>query len=486
MRLSLWNTLGKELSCVDPVNSDGVVRIYNCGPTVYNSPHIGNIRRFVVADTLNRTLRYLGYDVRSVMNITDVGHLLDSDNPLAGMDKMEVASQREGKTPEEIAAFYTQEFFTSLQMLRAEPAEFYPRATMHISFMIELAEKLLKKGVAYETSSGIYFDVSKFPQYGKLSGNKTEETEEGARVAVREEKKHPADFALWIKAPKEHLMQWDSPWGRGYPGWHIECSAMALQLLGKTIDIHTGGVDNIFPHHENEIAQSEAVNEKQFSKIWVHNEHLLVDGKKMAKSDGTFIKLEDVIGRGYNPIALRFLYLQTHYRSKLNFTWQSLDSAVEGLATLQKFVDKLRQNISSKAGSLSEKPLEFDFDTLQKKFTDNLANDLGIPQALAVLFDAIRTLNPQVTENLLSSEDTQKIIDAFMGFDMVLAIMDFNGSVDTEPIPSHVEELITQRKKARLEKDFDLSDTLRKEISEAGFNIEDTPQGQRVTPKSKL
>jgi len=484
MKLSLWNTLGKELSSVEPQNDDGVVRIYNCGPTVYNSPHIGNIRRFVVADTLNRTLRYLGYEVRSVMNITDVGHLVsDSDT---GMDKMEVASKREGKTPEEIAAYYTQEFFASLQMLHAEPAEFYPRATMHIRFMIELTDKLLKKGFAYETSSGIYFDVSKFPDYGKLSGNKTEEVEEGARVAVREEKKHPADFALWIKAPKEHLMQWDSPWGRGYPGWHIECSAMALQLLGKTIDIHTGGVDNIFPHHENEIAQSEAANEKPFAKIWVHNEHLLVDGKKMAKSDGTFIKLEDVLGRGYNPIALRFLYLQTHYRSKLNFTWQGLDAATEGLATLQKFVNKLRQNITANAGNLSEKTLDFDFIALKEKFTESLANDLGTPQALAVIFDAVHTLNPQVTENLLASEDAQKIIDTLMDFNRVLAIMDFNDVTDSQPVPDHVKELVARREKARLEKDFSSSDTLRKEISEAGFNVEDTPQGQRVTPMLKL
>jgi cysteinyl-tRNA synthetase len=486
MRLSLWNTFGKELSPVEPANKDGIVRIYHCGPTVYNSPHIGNIRRFVVADVLNRTLRYFDYDIRSVMNITDVGHLLDNDNPAAGMDRMEVASQREGKTPEEIAAHYAQEFFTSLQMLRAEPAEFYPRATMHVRFMIELAEKLLKKEFAYETSSGIYFDVSKFSGYGKLSGNKTDAVEEGARVAVREEKKHPNDFALWIKAPKEHLMQWDSPWGRGYPGWHIECSAMSLQLLGETIDIHTGGVDNIFPHHENEIAQSEAANGKPFAKIWVHNEHLLVDGKKMAKSDGTFIKLEDVVSRGYSPIALRFLYLQTHYRSKLNFTWQALDAATEGLSTLQKFVDKLRRNILLGENDSNKKSLDFDPVVLKNKFQESLADDLGTPQALAVLFDAVRTLNPQVAENSLTSEDTQKIIDTLMDLDKVLAIMDFDSFADSQPIPSGVAELVARREKARAEKDFNLSDSLRKEIAEAGFNVEDTPQGQRVTPKPKL
>ncbi|MDO8511793.1 MAG: cysteine--tRNA ligase [bacterium] len=481
MKVHIWNTLEKTLTEVVPVNPDGVVRIYNCGPTVYSTPHIGNIRRFIVADLLVKALKHLGYSVRSVMNITDVGHLMDSDHAEAGADKMLIASEREKLTPEIIAAKYTQEFFAILIQMRAEPADFYPRATMHVSAMIKVIENLITNGFAYETNSGIYFDVTKFSSYGKLSGNTTAEVEPGARVGVREEKRHAFDFVLWVKAEKEHIMQWDSPWGRGYPGWHIECSAMAQQLLGEAIDIHTGGIDNMFPHHENEIAQSEGASGKQFVKTWLHNELLLVDGKKMAKSTGGYITLNEIIKRGYNPLALKFLFLQTHYRSKLNFGWSALDSAVDGLKSLQGFVDKLIVTGNQDDLETSVKPAsQIDLNDYSEKFSSALADDLGTPQAIAIIFEIIRKINPLLENNSLSKQDAVKILELFRSFDAVLGIISFVGKEKTA-VPSEVTELISKREKARQDKNYSLSDELRKQIIANGFDVKDTAIGQQLT-----
>ncbi len=483
MKLRIWNTLSKGLTEVSSNKKDGKLRIYNCGPTVYASPHIGNIRRFVVADILVRSLSFLGYDTWSVMNITDVGHLLDTSHDAAGTDRMLLAAEREHQTPEEIAAKYTQEFFTALQLLRAEPAQFYPRATMHVPFMIELIKRLIDKEVAYETPSGVYFDVTKFPEYGKLSGNKTAEVESGARIDIREEKRHATDFALWIKAPQEHLMQWDSPWGRGYPGWHIECSAMATHALGETLDIHTGGEDNMFPHHENEIAQSEAATGKPFARIWMHNAHLLVEGKKMSKSAGTFISLAKVMELGYDPLSLRFLYLQTHYRSKLNFTWSSLDSAVEGLNTLQRFIQNV---VSSNSNDNEDNPnLIKRTEKALDDFTSAIAEDLGTPQALAIIFDLVRDLNPVVSKNILSAELKMKIISSFKEFDKVLALFNFEEQDSSDKLPPEVRKLTDERELARKNKDFALSDSLREQLKKLGYNVEDTANGPRLTPVAK-
>jgi len=479
MQLRIWNTLGRKFSAVTPLNSDGILRIYNCGPTVYATPHIGNIRRFVVADLLVKTLKKLDYDVRSAMNITDVGHLMDSDHAEAGADKMLLAAERENLSPEVVAAKYTQEFFAVLTQMRLEPADFYPRATQHIPAIIKVVAKLLENGYAYQTSSGVYFDVAKFPNYGKLSGNKTAEIEAGARVDVREEKKNPFDFALWIKSGKEHLMQWDSPWGRGYPGWHIECSAMAQQLFGESIDLHTGGIDNMFPHHENEIAQSEASTSKEFSRIWVHNEHLLVDGKKMAKSAGTFITLEEIKARNYSPLALKFLFLQTHYRSKLNFTWEALDSAKDGLAGVQSFIGKINVGISATENNNADQSL--DLDRYQNGFVQALADDLGTPQALAIVFEMIRKINPLLENGKLSKNNFSEILDVLRVFDAVLGIMVFDQQVDTVVVPFAVTELAEKRRLAREEKNFTLADELRKSILEKGFEVKDTPRGQQLT-----
>jgi cysteinyl-tRNA synthetase len=482
MKLRTWNTATKEYTEVNPINHDGIIRIYNCGPTVYSTPHIGNIRRFIVADLLVKTLVHLGYTVRSVMNITDVGHLMDSDHAEAGADKMLIAAEREKLTPEIIAAKYTQEFFAILNQVRAEPANFYPRATMHVPAMIEVIKNLISNGFAYETNSGIYFDVTKFSNYGNLSGNTTAEVEPGARIGIREEKRHAFDFVLWVKAEKEHLMQWDSPWGRGYPGWHIECSAMAQHLLGESIDIHTGGIDNMFPHHENEIAQSEGASGKKFANIWVHNEHLLVDGKKMAKSAGTFITLDEIIKRGYSPLAFKFLLFQTHYRSKLNFIWSAMDSASDGLKGIQNFVDKIiALTVRETDDGLLNSANEINSEEYSKKFANALANDLGTPQAIALVFEIIRKFNPLLESNGLSKQEGIKILELFRSFDKVFGMISFAEQEKTT-VTKEVADLVSMREKARQEKNYTLSDELRKQIIDKGFDVKDSANGQQLTP----
>jgi cysteinyl-tRNA synthetase len=480
--LRLWNSLERQQTEVRAQQPDGIVRVYHCGPTVYAMPHIGNLRRFLVADLLVRTLAHLGYTVRSVMNITDVGHLLDTDHEAAGQDRIMLAAERERASPQEIAAKYTQEFFDALTALRAHPAEYYPRATQHIRWMLQLTETLLKNGVAYETPAGIYLDVTKVPAYGKLSGNTLEAITSGARVDVREEKRHPADFALWVKAPREHLMQWDSPWGRGYPGWHIECSAMAMHALGETLDIHTGGEDNRFPHHENEIAQSESATGKPFANIWLHNAHLLVDGKKMSKSEGAFITLHDLFEKGFDPLAFRLLCLQTHYRSKLNFTWGALHAAAEGLKSIRAFVRDLHATEKTDAaGVRSRTDPAWDHERHARAFTDALADDLGSPQALAVVFTIIKEVNPSIQKGTLSPETARDILDLFRQFDRVLALLDVDAPQEAD-VPAEVAALVEERERARTAKDFARADELRQEIQTHGFTLEDTPAGPRLTP----
>ncbi len=482
--LSLWNTLGRKRDDVRPIHPDGTVRIYHCGPTVYASPHLGNLRRFLVADLLVRTAQFLGLRVRSVMNITDVGHLLDTDHEAAGVDRMVLAARREKLSPEEIAAKYTREFFQALTALHAEPAQYYPRATMHIPQMIEITRRLLEKGLAYETSSGVYQDVTKIPAYGKLSGNTVEATAAGARVDVREEKRHPADFALWIKAPQEHLMQWDAPWGRGYPGWHIECSAMAIHALGETLDIHTGGEDNIFPHHENELAQSEGATGKPFARIWLHNAHLLVEDKKMSKSAGTFITLQDIRARSVDPLAFRLLVLQTHYRSKLHFSWNTLDAARDGLLSLKAFAHDLWRASAADKTSPAETTALVDIAERRRAFTRALADDLGSPSAVAVIFALIRAVNPALQAGTLAPQDARALLDFLRDSDRVLALLDVEAA-RPGPIPDAVRALLVARETARIHKDFTEADRLRREIRDLGYELDDTNTGPRLLPRDR-
>ncbi|TSC73144.1 MAG: cysteinyl-tRNA synthetase [Parcubacteria group bacterium Gr01-1014_38] len=491
MVLHLSNTLTKTKAEITPSNPDGILRLYHCGPTVYGTPHLGNIRRFLVADLLVRTARFLGYRVRSVMNITDVGHLLDADHNAAGTDRMLVAAQREGKTPQQIAAKYTAEFFEALAAIRAEPADYYPRATMHIPQMQAIIQRLIEKGLAYETSSGVYFDVTKWPSYGKLSGNTLDAIRAGARVDVREEKHHPADFALWVKAPKEHLMQWDSPWGRGYPGWHIECSAMSMQLLGETIDVHTGGKDNVFPHHENEIAQSEGATGIPFVHTWLHNEFLELQDpstgsgqeEKMSKSEGDILTINDVKARGYDPLAFRLLCLQTHYRSKLHFSWESMDAAASALKSLRDFVRRLGE--VRDAATDNRQPVAGNgLAALEQRFTDALADDLGSPQALAAVFDFLREVNPKLQSGELGADDAEAIRVTFRKLDTVLALLDVDVPLPSPDVPAEVQKLVADREDARRRRDFAAADRLRSDIRAHGYTVDDTPQGPRVTQSS--
>lgn len=499
--LRITNTLGGKKEEVAPSNPDGILRVYHCGPTVYSTPHLGNLRRFLVADLLVRTLRFLGLRVRSVMNITDVGHMLDPaprapsalrlagptpdseeerslQDRFAGQDRMLVAARREGLSPEQVAAKYAAEFFAALAALRAEPADYYPRATMHIGKMQELIRRLLDRGHAYVTPAGVYLDVTSFPAYGKLSGNRPENIQAGARVGVQEEKRHPADFALWISAPKEHVLQWDSPWGRGYPGWHIECSAMSMQLLGETLDVHTGGRDNLFPHHENEIVQSEGATGKPFARVWAHNEFLELGEGKMSKSEGKTLTLRDLTERGYDPLAFRLRCLQTHYRSKLHFSWESLDAATAALQGLRAFVRHLREQRPAAPEPIRDLPSTL--AKLDDAFTTALADDLGSPQALAALFDFVREMNPRVQASTISGADAEAIRATLRKFDRVLALLDVDAPLPSPDIPSEIQKLVADRAEARHRQDFTTADRLREDIKAKGFTVEDLPSGRRV------
>ncbi|KPJ85986.1 hypothetical protein AMJ57_01060 [Parcubacteria bacterium SG8_24] len=450
----------------------GQVTMYNCGPTVYDRVHIGNLRSFVLADLLRRFLESRKYEVMQVMNITDVGHMLADEDE--GEDKMEVAARKQGRTPEEIAAFYSEAFFNDIDRLDFRRAWKYPKATDHIEEMVALIGRLIEKGCAYKVGGNVYFDVSSSSDYGKLSGNVIEDLEPGARVEVREEKKHPADFALWIENPR-HLMQWEAPWGRGYPGWHIECSAMAMKYLGDTIDIHTGGEDNKFPHHESEIAQSECATRKPFSKYWLHVGYLLVDGEKMSKSKGNFYTLDDLIGKGYEPREVRYLLLTTHYRQALNFTERGLAGARSSLARLDTFADTVGRYKPQQKGGRSVLA-----KTALEAFGEALDDDLNVSEALAALFDYVREVNERIGDRTLTGrekDDTKKLLATagkVLGFTFGRAEEEFE-------IPDSVRELIGRREEARKERRFSEADRLRDQVQERGFLIEDTPEGPKIT-----
>ena len=338
--MKLYNTLTRKKEEFAPLDGK-TVRMYSCGPTVYNFAHIGNMRTYVFMDILRRTLRYEGYKVKGVMNITDVGHLLsDADE---GEDKMEKAAKEQQKSPYEIADYYTKLFFDDLKKLNIGKPELTPKATEHIREMLDFVYALCEKGYGYETSDGIYFDISKFPAYGQLSGINLEDQKAGARVEVNDEKRSPFDFAIWKKAPKEHIMQWDSRWGKGYPGWHIECSAMSKKYLGEVFDIHTGGVDHIPIHHENEIAQSYGYSGKNPAKFWMHGEFMLVNNGKMSKKLGNTYLVSQLEEMGYSPMCFRYFCLNTHYRKKLNFTFEGMDGAKTAYARLCALVAKHRE-----------------------------------------------------------------------------------------------------------------------------------------------
>ena len=469
--LKLYNTLTRQKEEFRPLNP-GKVSMYVCGPTVYDRIHLGNIRSYTTPDILRRYLEYSGYEVRQIKNITDVGHLTADDVAQgdSGEDKIEKKALREKKTPAEIADFYEEYFHNTEKAMNILPAHYFPRATSHVPQMIRIISTLIEKGFAYEVNGNVFFDVTKFADYGKLSGNTLEDLQVGARLEEHPDKKNPWDFALWLKAPKEHLLRWDSPWSVGYPGWHIECSAMSTEYLGDTMDIHTGGEDNIFPHHEAEIAQTECATGAKFVNYWIHTRHLKVDGAKMSKSKNNFYVLEDIRDKGYSPMELRLLLLSAHHRTQLNFTWKAMDQAKANLISINNFYQRLIN--STGAGNAI-----FNISNYKRDFEAAMDDDLNTPKALSVIFQLIKDGNTALDcNNLADPEEIKKLLETSMKvFGLVLEI--------PAEIPAEILRLAAERKAAREDKDFQKSDELREAIDKLGYIVEDIKNNDFIIKK---
>lgn len=460
--MKFYNTLTRKKEEFMPLDGK-TVRMYSCGPTVYNYAHIGNMRTYIFMDLLRRVLKYEGYKVKGVMNITDVGHLLsDADD---GEDKMEKAAKEQQKSPYEIAEYYTNVFFEDLKKLNIGKPELTPKATDHIKEMLDFVYTLCDKGYGYETSDGIYFDISKFSGYGALSGINLDEQKAGARVEVNDEKKNPYDFAIWKKAPKEHIMQWESRWGMGYPGWHIECSAMSKKYLGEVFDIHTGGVDHIPIHHENEIAQSYAFSGKNPAKFWMHGEFMLVNNGKMSKKLGNTYLVGQLEEMGYSPMCFRYFCLNTHYRKKLNFTFDGMDGAKTAYARLCSLVLKHKNGENDCS---DDKILEY-----KKEFEENITDDLNIPGALGVLW------------TMLKEPASKKIYSLALEMDKVfgLKLSEAQQEEVKEEIPEEIDAIAKERAEARANKNWAKSDELRAKLDALGWFVKDSKDGYTLTKK---
>jgi cysteinyl-tRNA synthetase len=461
--IRFFNSLTREKEKFIPIEK-GKVRMYTCGLTVYGYGHIGNYRAFIFEDVLRRWLEYRGFKVAQVMNLTDVD------------DKSIEGSRKAGVPLKEYTERYTRAFFEDIETLNIERAEYYPKATEHIPEMVELITKLMEKGYAYRGEDGsIYYDISKFKEYGKLANIKVEDLKLGARVKADEYAKEEAqDFALWKAWSEEDGdVYWETQFGKGRPGWHIECSAMSMKYLGETLDIHCGGIDNLFPHHENEIAQSEAATGKKFVNYWLHNEHLLIEGKRMAKSLGNYYTVRDLTAKGYSPEAIRYLLLATHYRQQVNFTFEGLEAAKNTLDRLMNFVHRLLDADSKGAGE----QLELLTNKVQKGFEGSMDDDLNIGLALAALFDFIREVNSLIDEKRLSKAEARRVYELILKFDKALGVI---GEVkEEEKLPKQAEELILRREEARKLKDWKTADEIRQQLKAMGITIEDTPQGVR-------
>ena len=456
MQIKFYNTLTRKKEEFTPMNND-TVTIYSCGPTVYKDATIGNMRTNIFMDTLRRTLKYNGYKLKHVMNITDVGHLVsDADE---GEDKMIKSAKEQGKTPLEIAEYYTNLFMKDLDRLNIDLPEIICKATDNIKEMIEYVEKLIENGYAYETSTAIYFDVSKLDNYGILSGINLKDQKAGARVELDEEKRNPYDFALWIKAPENHLMKWESPWGLSYPGWHIECSTMGKKYLGEQFDIHTGGVDLIPTHHENEIAQSKGCTGKIPARFWMHGEFLLINGGKMSKSLNNVYLVEDIVKRGYSPLAYKLFCFTSHYRNKLNFTWEGIDAADKSLIKLREAYSKQLQG----KDIVSEEEIK----AYKTKFQEAINDDLNMPVAMSIVWEVAK-----------NNKKSKQLAELLLDFDRVLGLkIDEKVEEKAQNIPSEVLELLEQRNIARQNKDWSESDRLRDLIKEKGYMLKDSKDG---------
>ena len=459
MDIFFSNTLTKSKELFKPID-ENEVRIYSCGPTVYKDATIGNMRTNIFQDLLRRILRYNGYKIKHVMNITDVGHLVSDGDE--GEDKMLKSAREENKDPLEIAEYYTKKFFDDLAALNIEKPEIVCKATEHIQDMLKYVEKLVENGYAYETSTAIYFDISKLDKYPILSNLNLDNQKAGARVEVDPEKRNPYDFALWIKAPENHLMKWDSPWGPSYPGWHIECSAMGQKYLGEQFDIHTGGIDLIPTHHENEIAQSKGACGKIPANYWMHGEYLLIDGGKMSKSLGNVYLVKDFIERGYDPIVYKLFSYSCHYKNKLNFTWEGMDAAAKSL-------ERLKQGYKN---HLEGKDVIDDelIKECEEKFHKAINDDINMPAAMSVVWEVVR-----------NEKKSPKLAELLIKFDTVLGLkINQETQNDKEEIPEEILKLVEERKAARDNKDWEKSDKIRDLIQSMGYEVKDTKEGAEV------
>ena len=462
MDIYFYNTLTRKKEKFIPIDSKEV-KIYSCGPTVYKDATIGNMRTNIFQDILRRTLEYNGYKVKQAMNLTDVGHLVSDGDE--GEDKMIKSAKEEHKTPQEIAEHYTKAFFEDLKALNIQMPEIICKATDHIQDMINYVQKLMEKGYAYETSTAIYFDVSKLDKYPVLSNLDVEKQKAGARVKVDPEKHNPYDFALWIKAPANHIMKWDSPWGPSYPGWHIECSAMGQKYLGEQFDIHTGGIDLIPTHHENEIAQSKGMCGKIPARYWMHGEYLLINGGKMSKSLGNVYLIKDIAERGYNPLVYRLFTYTSHYRNKLNFTWEAIESTA-------KSYNRLKSGYQAHLNG-SEQIEESIIDDYAQRFNSAINDDLNMPLAMSVVWEVIR-----------SEKKSPKLAELLLKFDTVMGLkINEENKEQAEEIPEEILKLAEERKTARENKNWQESDRLRDLINEKGYEIKDTPEGAKINKK---
>lgn len=457
MDIFFYNTLTKKKELFKSLEPKKV-KMYSCGPTVYKDATIGNMRTNLFQDTLRRVLEYNGYEVKQVMNITDVGHLVSDGDE--GEDKMLKSAREEHKTPMEIAEYYTKLFFKDLERLNVETPEVICKATDHIEEMLEMVQKIIENGYAYETSTAIYFDVSKLDEYGILSGINLREQKAGARVEVDPEKRNPYDFALWIKAPENHLMKWDSPWGPSYPGWHIECSAMSQKYLGEVFDIHTGGIDLIPTHHENEIAQSKGACGKIPAHYWMHGEYLLINGGKMSKSLGNVYLLDDIMKRGYDPLVYRLFNFSCHYKGKLNFTWEGIEAASTALTRLRDGYQKHLEGTADVDDTI--------ISEIENRFHKAINDDLNMPLAMSAVWEAVKY-----------QDKSPKIAKLLEKFDTVLGLKIIEKR--EEEIPQEILELVEQRKIARNEKNWTESDRLRDLIAQKGYSVKDTKDGAEVS-----
>ncbi|MCD6381689.1 MAG: cysteine--tRNA ligase [Candidatus Aenigmarchaeota archaeon] len=456
MAIKVYNTLTKKKEVLKPIE-DKIIRMYVCGPTVYDYSHLGHARTYIVFDIIRRYLKYRGYRVKLVINITDID------------DKIIKRAKELGITPKELAEKMTKEFFKDIEALKIKPATYYPKATETIPEIIKLIEKLIKNGYAYEVDGDVFFSVEKFKDYGKLSGNREEALKKGARIEINPKKKNPADFTLWKKA-KPGEPSWPSPWGPGRPGWHIECSAMNLKFLGETIDIHGGGMDLIFPHHENEIAQSESVTGKPFVRYWIHTGMVQIGGEKMAKSKGNFRLIRDIL-RKYPAETIRLFLVRTNYRSPIDFTEENLNQSDAARRRLQDFFDRLSD---LNGNGTADKEVEGKLKETKEKFDKYMNDDFSTAQALAEIFNFVRFSNKKMDN--ISEKTAEKIKEFLLTVNEIFDIL----RVKEEKIPKEIIDLAKKREKLRKEKKFKEADKIREEIRKRGYLIEDKKDGTRI------